>query len=121
MFPCYPIVFLNTEETKNISTRKRRNFMRKVNGMVNTLFTGRDNMSMHDRDCEWLRNKAYTRCVEKADFTKVDKIVDGIKSFKINKSNLVEEVSKMTKRVRSDHSIKRWQILTEWFLETDWH
>ena len=78
-------------------------------------------MSMHDMDCEWLRKKAYRRCIENADSTKVDKIVNGIKAGKINKENLFCEVRRMTKRVRSDHSLRRWQCLTEWFAETEWH
>lgn len=77
-------------------------------------------MSMHDMDCEWLRRQAYLRCIENADIKKVDKIVDGIKSGKINKINLFDEVRKMTKRVTSDHSIERWQVLTEWFNENEW-
>ena len=91
--------------------------------MVNALFNCGEYgyMSMHDMDCEWLRKKAYKRCIENADFTKVDKIVNGIKAGKINKENLFCAVRRMTKRVRSDHSLRRWQCLTEWFAETESH
>lgn len=90
--------------------------------MVNALFDRGEYgyMSMHDMDCEWLRKKAYKRCIENADFSKVDKIVDGIKAGKINKANLFDEVKRLTKRVTSDHSLERWQCLTEWFAETEW-
>ena len=89
--------------------------------MTNALFTGRGNTSMHDRECEWLRRQAYkTVGMENADIPKIDKIVDGIKKGKINKANLYDEVRKMTKRVTSDHSIKRWQIITEWFANREW-
>lgn len=91
--------------------------------MINALLSRGERMQpIHDRDCEWLRKKAYKEiCIENADFTKVDKIVNGIKDFKINKSNLFDEVRKFTKRVTSCHSINRWQIITEWFEKVDWH
>lgn len=48
------------------------------------------------------------------------KKVDRIKKGKINKVNLFDEVRKMTKKVTSDHSIKRWQNLTEWINKNEW-
>lgn len=77
--------------------------------------------SSMERDIEWLRRQAYkTVCMENRDIPKVDKIIDGIKSGKINKENLYGEVRGFTKRVTSDHSIKRWQIITEWFGNIEW-
>ena len=77
--------------------------------------------SAHDRNCEWLRRQAYkTVSMENMDIHKIDKIVDGIKEGKINRENLYDEVREMTRRVTSDHSIKRWQIITEWFYKNSW-
>lgn len=77
--------------------------------------------SAFERDVEWLRRQAYkTVCMENADIPKVDKIVNGIKCGKINKENLYDEVRRLTRRVTSDHSIGRWQIITEWFAERKW-
>lgn len=70
---------------------------------------------------EYLRNQAYKEvCIEKADDGKVDRIIDGIINGKIRKDNLFDKVMNLTKRVRSDHAIKRWQIITEWFADEDW-
>lgn len=91
--------------------------------MTNALFNRGKNghMSMHDMDCEWLRRQAYLECsFENADIKKIDKIVNGIRAGKINKSNLFDEVRKLTKNVTSDHSIGRWQSITEWFNNTNW-
>lgn len=74
-----------------------------------------------DREIEYLRQLAYKRCIENRDFSKVDKIIDGIYRGKIRKENLYDEVRKLTKRVTSDHSIKRWQIITEWFDSVNWY
>ena len=68
-----------------------------------------------DKNIEKLRNLAYRRCIEYRDFAKVDKIIDGICKGSITKENLYDSVLKLTKNVTSDHSIKRWKILTEWF------
>lgn len=77
--------------------------------------------STHDMEIEWLRRQAYkTVCMEDRDIPKIDKIIEGIKSGNINKNNLYDEVRKFTKRVTSDHSIKRWQIITEWFASREW-
>ena len=79
-------------------------------------------MSHHELSAEWLRNRAYKEiAIENRDIAKIDKIVDGIKQFKINKSNLFDEVRKLTKRVTSDHSIRRWQIIAEWFYMVEWN
>ena len=112
--PCHDFVFGKIQ--KQFKGKKDKN-------MINALLSRGERMqSIHDRDCEWLRKKAYKEiCIENADFTKVDKIVNGIKDFKINKSNLFDEVRKFTKRVTSCHSINRWQIITEWFEKVDWH
>lgn len=65
---------------------------------------------------EDLRNKALSEVyMEKSDYNKIIKILEGIKLEKINKENLYDQVRILTKRVTSDHSIKRWQIITEWF------
>jgi hypothetical protein len=91
--------------------------------MVNALFNNSENgnMSMHDRDCEWLRRQAYIQCsLENADIKKIDKIINGIKDGEINKNNLFEEVRKLTRNITSDHSIKRWQIIVEWFDKNNW-
>ena len=77
--------------------------------------------SESERNAEWLRRQAYkTVCLENADIPKIDKIIEGIKKGNINKDNLYDEVRKFTRRVKSDHSIKRWQIITEWFAGRDW-
>ena len=77
-------------------------------------------MTVCELECERLRKMAYLICYTNADCRKVDKIIDGIASGKINKNNLYDEVRKLTKRVTSDHSIKRWQIITEWFDKEPW-
>lgn len=72
-------------------------------------------------EAEYLRSQAYKEvCIEKADDGKVDRIIDGIINGKIRKDNLFDKVMNLTKRVRSDHAIKRWQIITEWFADEDW-
>ena len=79
------------------------------------------NTSIFEREIEWLRRQAYkTVAMENADIKKIDKIVDGILSGKIKKNNLYDEVRKFTKKVTSDHSIHRWQIITEWFDNNAW-
>lgn len=77
-------------------------------------------MTILERECEWLRKRAYLICFSNADCRKVDKIIDGISNGKINKSNLYDAVRHMTKRVTSDHSLKRWLIITEWFEKESW-
>lgn len=77
--------------------------------------------SARKRSIEWLRRQAYkTVSMENADIPKIDKIIEGIERGSINKNNLYDEVRKLTKRVVSDHSIKRWQIITEWFDSREW-
>ena len=87
---------------------------------VNALFGGHDNKSIHERECEWLRNRAYQRCIENADYKRVDKIIDGIINFRINKDNFWDEIRKFTKNIHSDHSLGRWLILSEWFYKEEW-
>lgn len=88
---------------------------------VNSLFGKIDNMTIHERECEWLRNRAYQRCcIENADYKKVDKIIDGILKFQINKDNFWDKVKQLTKNVHSDHSLGRWQIICEWFDNDEW-
>jgi len=77
-------------------------------------------MTILERECEWLRKRAYLICYSNADCKKVDKIIDEIAAGKINKSNLYDEIRKMTRRVTSDHSIKRWQVIAEWFDREPW-
>ena len=73
-----------------------------------------------DKNIEKLRNLAYGRCIESRDFAKVDKIIDGICKGSITKENLYDSVRKLTKNVTSEHSIRRWGILTEWFDSVEW-
>lgn len=67
-----------------------------------------------------LKERAYRTVWEVADYKKIDKIICGIDSGKINKSNLFDEVRKFTKNVTSDHSIGRWQSIADWFNKTEW-
>lgn len=53
----------------------------------------------------------YKWCENKADQRKVKKIINA--SFEMNQENFWEIIKKMTRNVRSDHSIKRWQIFAE--------
>lgn len=80
-----------------------------------------NHLSMHDVMIKNLRERAYKSVWEIADYKKIDKIIGGIDSCKINKSNLFDEVRKLTKNVTSDHSIGRWQSIAEWFNEVDWY
>lgn len=74
-----------------------------------------------DKNIEKLRNLVYGRCIESRDFAKVDKIIDGICKEIITKENLYDSVRKLTKNVTSEHSIRRWEILTEWFDSVEWY
>ncbi|MGL5433779.1 MAG: hypothetical protein ACRDBO_00080 [Lachnospiraceae bacterium] len=64
-----------------------------------------------------MRQKAYQLIRESADRKKIDKIADGIEAGKITKENFWDSIRKFTKNVYSDHSIGRWQIISEWFYE----
>lgn len=77
-------------------------------------------LSMHDVMVKNLKEKAYRYAWETADYKKIDKIINGIDKFRINKSNIYDEVKKFTKNVTSDHSIGRWQSIADWFYETEW-
>ena len=80
-----------------------------------------NNATSEIKNIELLRREAYKEiCMENADLPKIDKIITGIANGSINKENLYDEVRKFTIKVTSDHSIKRWQIITEWFANRDW-
>jgi hypothetical protein len=53
---------------------------------------------------------------EVADGKKIDKICDAFVAGKINnKADLYNEVRRLSKRFTSDHSIRRWEQITEKF------
>lgn len=64
-----------------------------------------------------LEQKMYSRVLEKRDINKIDKMINGIENKKINKTNFWESIRKFTKNIYSDHSIKRWQCLSEYLYE----
>ena len=64
---------------------------------------------------EKLKQKAYKRVLEKTDVSKINKILKGIETGQITKENFWNSIRKFTKSVSSDHSINRWQIISEWF------
>jgi len=61
------------------------------------------------------RKEAYNRAIENSDFSKIDKIYNGIESGRITKENFWDVIRMFTRNVTSDHSIKRWQCLADWF------
>ena len=70
---------------------------------------------------EQLQRRAYDALViENRDISKIDKIIDGIEKGTINKDNLYDAVRKFTRQVTSDHAIRRWEIITEWFANEEW-
>lgn len=72
-------------------------------------------------DFENLRRKAYSSLViEKRDYTRVDKIIEGIYTGKVTKANIYSEVRKMSRGVKTDHAIKRWQCIADWFAKYNW-
>lgn len=73
-------------------------------------------------DYEKLRQLAYSRLViEKYDYKRIDKIVDGIQKGKITKDNLYTEVRRMCATVKTDHTVKRWQCIADWFANNNWY
>ena len=66
-------------------------------------------------DTNELKQKAYKRIIENADITKINKILKGLETGKITKENFWDSIRKLTKSVSSDHSMNRWEILSEWF------
>ena len=70
---------------------------------------------------EQLQRRAYDALViENRDISKIDKIINGIEKGTINKDNLYDAVRKFTRQVTSDHEIRRWEIITEWFANEEW-
>jgi len=61
------------------------------------------------------KTNAYKRAIENADVTKINKILKGLETGKITKENFWDSIRKLTKSVSSDHSMNRWEILSEWF------
>lgn len=61
-----------------------------------------------------LKERIYGMAIEKRDFNKMDKIINGIEKGEIKKENFYEEIRKLTKNVYSDHSIGRWQCISEY-------
>ena len=51
----------------------------------------------------------YSRAIEKRDYAKIDKL-----NTLTNKTTFWDDVRKFTKNVASDHSIHRWQCLSEY-------
>ena len=66
-------------------------------------------------DIKELRQQAEKRVIENADIAKINKILNGIESGKISKDNFYRCIKKFTKNITSDHSINRWECLSEWF------
>ena len=70
---------------------------------------------------EQLQRRAYKALViENRDISKIDKIINGIEKGTINKDNLYDSVRKFTRQVTSDHAIRRWEIIAEWFANEEW-
>ena len=61
-----------------------------------------------------LRDKMCSRVIENRDFGKIDKMINGIEAGKINKENFWDSIRKFTRNVYSDHSLSRWQCLSEY-------
>lgn len=59
--------------------------------------------------------KNYSRAIEKRDFAKIDKIYEILKDETTTKSNYWDRIRKHTKKVKSDHSLSRWQCLAEYY------
>ena len=57
----------------------------------------------------------YGPAIEKRDFGKIEKIYTILEDKTTNKNNYYDRIRKLTKRVTSDHSIGRWQCLTEYY------
>ena len=75
---------------------------------------------IRNKNIKCLQKEAYNWCIEKHDYARVDKIIEGIMQGKITKDNLFDEVGKLTKGIASSHSVKRWEVLANLFFEKDW-
>lgn len=52
---------------------------------------------------------------EKSDIKRIDKIYNAYVKGKINKNNFYDVVRSFCKNVKSDHAIKSWQIIADYF------
>lgn len=59
--------------------------------------------------------KDYSRAIEKRDFAKIDKLWAIVQDSTTTNENYWDKVRKLTKKVTSDHSLSRWQCLTEYY------
>ena len=57
----------------------------------------------------------YDPAMEKRDFVRIEKIYAILEDETTNKNNYYDRIRKLTKRVTSDHSIGRWQCLSEYY------
>ena len=57
----------------------------------------------------------YSPAIENRDFRKIEKIYAILEDETTNKNNYYDRIRKLTKRVTSDHSIGRWQCLSEYY------
>ena len=57
----------------------------------------------------------YSPAIENRDFGKIEKIYNILEDETTNKNNYYDRIRKLTKRVTSDHSIGRWQCLSEYY------
>lgn len=64
---------------------------------------------------EQLKEESKGLIFESRDINKIDKIIKGLETGKINKYNFYDNIRKFTKNVYSDHSIGRWQCISDWF------
>lgn len=62
-----------------------------------------------------LRKSAYRLAWEQRDYKRIDKIIGAIEDGSINKESFYDVIRKFTKRIESDHSINRWEALSDWF------
>lgn len=64
---------------------------------------------------EQLKEESKRLIFENRDINKIDKIIKGLETGKITKDNFYDNIRKFTKNTYSDHSIGRWQCISEWF------
>lgn len=57
----------------------------------------------------------YSRAIEKRDFNKIDKLYLILEDKTTTKENYWDRVRKFTKGITSDHSLRRWQCLAEYY------
>ena len=61
-----------------------------------------------------IKNTLYNYLViEKNDYKRIDKIINAYESGKLTKENYWNTIGKFTKDIKTDHNIKRWQIIAE--------